>query len=88
MAAPQTLHGARRSISAPPPRATFEAPEDGHVLRSEDGGVSEAPAFLSASSAAPTVEDGEQPRRPRNRRPRRRAEDGEAPRAEPETEEV
>ena len=50
------------------------------MLRSEDGGVSEAPAFLQAMASAPVGEDdGGQPRRPRVRRRRVRAEgEGEA----------
>ena len=66
--------------SAAAPASTFEAqsfessPRDNaRVLRSEDGGVSEAPAFLSSAAPQPSADDGE-PRRVRTRRPRRRAE--------------
>ncbi len=46
------------------------------VLRSGDGGVSEAPAFLQAPAAS-SPEDGAEPRRPRPRRRRPKASDGE-----------
>jgi hypothetical protein len=54
-----------------PPEAEVAAPEDGStVLRSEDGGVSHAPAFLQAAvPAAAAAEEGE--RRPRTRARRR-----------------
>ncbi len=67
--------------SAAPSRTTFEqAPvaDSVPVLRSEDGGVSEAPAFLSAGPA----QSEEEGRRPRTRRPRRRADTEEPPRTE------
>ncbi len=68
--------------SAAPPSSTFDQPyelsarESGRMLRSKDGGVSEAPAFLSSTSPTIMPDDGE-PRRARARRPRRRPE-GEA----------
>jgi hypothetical protein len=78
-------------VSVSPEATSFpaaEAPEadSSPVLRSQDGGVSEAPAFLQG---APAAEEGERRPRPRRRRAPRSFEGGEggdapAPAAEPE----
>jgi len=56
-----------------PPAPAYEPPEPTHgVLRSEDGGVSHAPAFLQQRAAEPRPADADEPvaeaRRPRRRR--------------------
>ena len=71
---------AAEAVAAPAP--AFEpapAAEPARMLRSEDGGVSQLPAFLQGAAAAPApaaAEDGE-PRRPRRRRTRAAASEGE-----------
>jgi hypothetical protein len=64
--------------------------EEGPRLRSQDGSVSHAPAFLQARPAtpeAPAAEEGET-RRPRRRRAPRSFEGGAGETPAPETEEV
>jgi hypothetical protein len=63
--------------------------EGGHHLRSQDGGLSPAPAFLQARADRPpeSVAEDSEPRRPRRRRAPRSFEN-DAGEAAPETEEV
>jgi hypothetical protein len=72
-------------VASPEPVAE-EAP---HQLRSEDGSLSPAPAFLQVARPEPLAEDGEPRPRSRRRRTPRSFEpnEGEAP-AAPETEEA
>ncbi len=52
----------------PLPRAAAE--DDGHTLRSQDGGFSPAPAFLQPRAETVVREDGEPAPEPRRRRTR------------------
>ena len=79
------------AAAAPPPAQEPEAPA-GHQLRSQDGSLSPAPAFLQAREPRPepaAAEDGEV-RKPRRRRAPRSFEggEGEAPAPKAETEEA
>jgi hypothetical protein len=56
--------------SAPLMPAAFVEPDASPMLRSQDGGMSEAPAFLQSSAA---LDDGAEVRRPRTRRRRPKA---------------
>lgn len=69
-----------------PETTPLTANEGGHQLRSQDGALSPAPAFLQARPERPEADAGETPRRPRRRRAPRSFEGdpGEAPPAETE----
>jgi hypothetical protein len=72
------------------PEATPLGAEGGHQLRSQDGGLSPAPAFLQARADRPpeSVAEESEPRRAPRRRRAPRSFENDAGEAAPETEEV
>ncbi|OYX31375.1 MAG: hypothetical protein B7Y99_10330 [Caulobacterales bacterium 32-69-10] len=80
-------YGERRPEGRSEEAAAIEAPAvvdtPGSVLRSQDGGVSHAPAFLQAATPAPPAEEAApKPRAPRTRTRKPRADEGAAAAAE------